>query len=284
MARKKYKIGVDIGGTKMLAVLLDGEKILDEYMLATPKDSVEHFVIMLNALLEPLLERAKKDRAIVVGIGIGIAGIIDLKIKKVLKSPNIPIIEGSSFVFQLEKKYILPVFIDNDANCFLRAEAKIGSARKYDNIFGITIGTGIGSAWWFNGNIYLGADGSAGEFGHNIIDFKSKLSLEKSYQDLTQRNTLNMSNEAYRGDPLAIRSFEEFGEILGLSLANLINTINPEIIVMGGGGSESADLFLPTSKKMIKEYAHSESGKKTKILISKLDKQAGAIGAAMLIE
>lgn len=284
MARKNYKIGIDIGGTKMLAVLIDGERVIDEYILATPKDSVEHFVIMINALLEPLLERAKKDKANVLGIGVGIAGIIDYKSKKVLKSPNIPVIEGTSFIFQLEKKYILPIFIDNDANCFLRAEAKIGSARKYDNVYGITIGTGIGSAWWFNDHIYLGADGSAGEFGHNIIDFKSRISLEKSYQNLTQRNTLNMSNEAYRGDPLAIRSFEEFGEILGFSLVNLINTINPEIIVIGGGGAESADLFLPTSKKIIKEYAHSETGKKTKIIITKLNTQAGAIGAAMLVE
>ncbi len=277
---KEYKLGIDIGGTKMLAALFDGERVVEDYVLATPKDSIEHFMIMLGALLEPLFEKAKKDKADVYGIGLGIAGVIDFKSRKVLRSPNIEIIENTDFIYQLEKKFALPVFIDNDANCFLRAEVKIGAAKKYDNAYGVIVGTGIGSAWWYEDKIYP----RAGEIGHNIVDFESKISLEKAYQNLTQRNPLNMSTEAYKGDVLAIKSFEEFGIIFGLVMSNLINTINPEIIVVGGGGSQASDLFFPEAKKIMKEYIHIEEDKKTKLVVSKLGSQAGAIGAAMLVE
>ena len=281
---KEYKLGIDIGGTKMLAVLFDGEKVIEEYTLGTPKDSVEHFIIMITALVEPLFEIAKKNKATIDGIGLGIAGVVDFKTRKVLVSPNIEVIENTDFIYQLEKKLGLPFFIDNDANCFLRAEVKIGAARKYNNACGIIVGTGVGSAWWLNDEIYLGVDGSAGEIGHNIIDFENKLTLEESYHNLTQRNALNMSTEAYKGDVLAIKSFEEFGKIFGLAMVNLVNTINPGIIVVGGGGVGSADLFFPEAKKIMKEYIHSDEAKKIKLTTSKLGSQAGAIGAAMLVE
>ena len=281
---KEYKIGIDIGGTKMMAVLFDGERVIEEYILATPKDSVEHFTIMVSALIEPLFELAKKSKVNISGIGIGIAGVIDYKTRKVLISPNIEVIENTNLIYLLEKKLGLPVMIDNDANCFLRAEVIIGAARKYENVCAIVVGTGIGSSWWNNGEIYLGVDGAAGELGHNIVDFESKITLEKAYQDLTQRNPLNMSNEAYKGDVLAIKSFEEFGVILGLSIANLVNILNPGIIVVGGGGAGAADLFFPEAKRTMKECIHSEEAKRTKLVISKLGSQAGAIGAAMLIE
>jgi len=281
---KKYKIGLDIGGTKMMAVLFDGERVIEDYILATPKDSVEHFFIMINALIEPFFEIAKKDKVEIKGIGLGVAGIIDYKTRKVLRSPNIEIIENTDFVYQLEKKLGLPIFIDNDANCFLRAEVMIGVARKYNNAFAVVVGTGIGSAWWQNDDVYLGVDGSAGEISFNIIDFENKICLGEAYHNLTQRNPLNMSIEAYKGDPLAIKSFEEFGVIFGLTMTNIINTINPGIIVVGGGGAQASDLFFPEAKRTMKEYIHSEEAKKTKLVVSKLAGQAGAIGAALLVK
>ena len=286
MAKKKkeYKIGVDIGGTKMLAVLFDGTRVVEEYTLATPKDSVEHFVIMINALIEPFFEIARKDKIEITGMGLGIAGVLDSRSRKITKSPNISVIEGTDFLNKLEQKLSLPVFIDNDARCFLRAEVLVGIAKKYKNVSGVVIGTGIGGAWWNEGQAYLGANGSAGEIGHNIIDIDNKTTLEQAYQNLTQRNPFNMSTEAYKGDVLAIKSFEEFGRILGFSLASLINTTNPEVIVLGGGGMGASDLFLAETKKTIKEYTHAEEARKTKILISKLGKHAGAIGASLLVE
>ncbi|PLX20287.1 hypothetical protein C0584_06095 [Candidatus Parcubacteria bacterium] len=285
MAKKReYKVGIDIGGTKMFAVLFDGERIVEEYTLATPKDSIEHFIIMIVALLEPLLEKAQKDKAQVNGIGLGIAGVVDFKTRKVTRASNIKVIDNTDFVSQLEKKLGLPVFIDNDANCSLRAEINIGSARKFDNACLIVIGTGIGSSWWNNGDVHLGVDGCAGEIGHNVIDYENKTTLEEAYHKLTQKNPLNMATEAYRGDVLAIKSFEEFGSLLGIALANLVNTVNPGIIVLYGGGTGAADLFMPNIKKMMKEYIWEERARKTKVVLAKLGNKAGAIGAAMLVE
>ena len=90
--KKNYIIGVDIGGTKMSAVLFDGEKVLADYVLATPKDNREHFMIMLKALIEPLEDKAKADGAVIKGIGLGIAGMLDYKENMIVEAPNIPIL------------------------------------------------------------------------------------------------------------------------------------------------------------------------------------------------
>jgi len=283
MAKKKqYKIGIDIGATKMLAVLYDGEKVLHDYVLATPRDTIDHFIIMVNALVEPLIERANEDKANILGLGVGIAGLVSPKERKVVLAPNIEIIENVQIAKLIEEKLGLDVFLDNDTNCFLRAEVLEGVAKKYTNVYGFTIGTGIGGAWW-NNEIYLGANGAAGEPGANVIDFENKIRFEESYHKLTQRNVLNMSNEAYKGDPLAIKSFEEFGSIFGVVISNIVNVLDPAVIVVGGGAVEVGDLFLPKAKKTAREFINSPESKKIKILKSKLGPNAGAIGAALLV-
>jgi len=280
---KTYSIGIDIGGTKMSAVLFDGEKMIADYKLATPKDTLEHFMIMLKALVEPLMEKAKNDKIKIKGIGLGAAGVIDYKKSKMLKSPNIPIIDSVKLADQLEAKVNLPVKMDNDTNCFLRAEVKLGAGQKYNNAYGIIIGTGIGGAWWNNNRIYQGAHGGAGEPGEMIIDFESGIGLEQAYHKLTQGNPATLAEEAYRGDVLAEKTFEEVGRDLGIAFANIVNLIDPEAIIVGGGVVESSDLFLPKVKKVMRQYIHSPEAKKIKLLKGKLGEHAGAIGAALLV-
>jgi glucokinase len=281
---KKYSIGIDIGGTKISAVLYGGEKVIADDTLATPKDTLEHFYIMLNALVETIMEKALKDKIRVAGIGIGVAGVLNYSEKRVLYSPSIPIIDNEKIAEQLEEKFKLPALMDNDTNCFTRAEALIGAGRKYGNIYGIILGTGIGGAWWINGEVYRGAHGGAGEPGAMIIDFDNKLGLEDSYHRIMQRNPAAIAEEAYRGDLLAEKVYQEFGEYLGLSLANIVNIVDPEVIIIGGGVSESGDLFLKAAKKIMQKYIVSSESRKTHILKGKLGKHAGAIGAALLVE
>jgi glucokinase len=171
--------------------------------------------------------------------------------------------------------------MDNDTECFLRAEATVGAAAKYKNIYGITVGTGLGGAWWINGNIYYGAHGFS-EPGRMIIDFRDQTNLEAAYQKLMQNNPLNLAMENYRGDELARRAFDEVGLFLGLACANIINLLDPEAIIFGGGVMASADLFLPELKKTIEEKIV-KTQSKVKILKSKLGLDAGAIGASLLI-
>lgn len=282
----EYVIGIDIGGTKMSAILLNGTRVVADYTLATPKDDLAKFTAILKALLEPLFDRAKKDKVRIKGVGIGLPGALDLKEGKVLAAPNTPVLINLKIVGLIKEKFDpeLNVKIDNDANCFVRAEAMLGAGKKFANVYGLTVGTGIGGGWWMNGEVYAGAFGSANEPGHLVIDYRTGLSLEEAYHKLTQNNPAILADEAYRGDRLAEEVFGEFGLILGTALANIINLVEPEVIVVGGGAVQSADLFLPKSKKTYKDLVLSPRAKEVKLVKGKLGKLAGAIGAALLIE
>ena len=280
---KNYTIGIDVGGTKMAGILFDGKNVVADYVLATPKDDLEHFMIMLQALVEPLLEKAKEMKVKVKGVGLGLAGVINYNERRMLTSANISIINGAKIGDLLEQKISMPVIMDNDCNCFVRAEALAGAAKSYKNVYGIIIGTGIGGAWWYNGEVYRGAHGNAGEPSKMVIDFDDGYELEKTYHKLLQNNPEQRAEESYRGDVLAQKAFEEVGKYLGLAFGNIVNIVDPEVIVVGGGVVQASDLFLPVAKKYMPEHVQSNEAKKIKILKSKLGANAGAIGAALLI-
>ncbi|MFA5248536.1 MAG: ROK family protein [Patescibacteria group bacterium] len=280
-AKKNYYIGVDIGGTNMKAVLFDGKKTVMDYSLGTPKDSLDHLIIMILALIEPLQKKALENKKKIEGIGLGTAGIVDTENHKIIDSPNLPILNGINLSEIISQKLSLPVKIDNDAECFLRAEAVLGAAEKYHNVYGLTLGTGIGGAWWFNSNIYYGERGLS-EPSRMIVDFANGLTLEKAYQKLAQNNPLNLAVDAYHGDELARRAYQEIGRLLGIACINIVNLIDPEAIIFGGGVMESENFFIPTLKKTLDEHMPSTSLKKVKLLKAKLGNEAGAIGAALL--
>ncbi|MDO8668173.1 MAG: ROK family protein [bacterium] len=281
---KQYSIGVDVGGTKMNAVLFDGENVIASYLLATPKDNLEHFMIMLKALIEPLQDKANKDKIVIKGIGVGVPGSLDYRENRIIKTGNLPLLDGLKLPANLTGRLGMEeIKIDNDASCFLRAEARLGAGRKINNIFGLTIGTGIGGAWWLNGQIYYGSHGGSGEPGWVVVDYKEGIRLEEAYHKLAQNNPASMAEEAYRGDVLAEKSYQEFGYFLGISLANIVNLIDPELIIIGGGVAESSDLFLSKTKKIMREYIRLPEAKKIKIVKGRLGANAGAIGAALLV-
>jgi len=285
-------IGVDIGGTNMKAILLKDSQVLADYVLATPKDNLDRFLIMVKALIDPLLTKAKQARLKVEGLGFGIAGLVNKPEGKIIKSPNLPWLDGIKITDWLSDNFELPIVIDNDANCFLRTEVKLGVAQKYNNVFGLIIGTGLGGAWWLDNKIYTGSRQAANDPGRMIINYSANepaskeqiIDLEKAYQKLTQNNPAKLAQEAYGGDILADKAYKEIGHYLGLGLANVVNLIDPEVIVLGGGVAESHGLFLPKLKKTLKEYIINPEAKKIKILVSKLGKNSGAIGAALLIK
>ena len=267
----------------MSAVLFDGARVLADDTLATPKDSLDHFLVMVKAITESMLGKAKELKVKVNSLGLSVAGVIDYVEKRMIKSPNISIIDGVKLGEQISEIVELPVNMDNDVNCFVRAEALFGAGQKYGNIYGIIMGTGIGGGWWVNNEVYRGAFGGAGEPGMMVIDFDNQIGLEEAYHKLTQSNPATMAEEAYRGDVLAQDTFKEVGNYIGLALANIANIIDPEVFIIGGGVIESSDLFLTQVKKSMRKYIHSStSAKKVKVVKGKLGSLAGAIGAAML--
>jgi predicted NBD/HSP70 family sugar kinase len=279
-----YKIGVDVGGTKINAVLLKDNKVIESYKLATPTDNLNHFVIIFKAAIAPLLERAVKDNGQVGFIGIGVPGTVNQHTGRVIACTNLPILNNLKLLSKLRADLNLPMALklDNDANCFTRAEALLGAGSGFNNVYGITIGTGIGGAWWLNKAIYTGAHDGAGEICDMLVDLDSKVTLEEAYKKLTQNNPRLLAQEAYGGDVLAEKSFKELGEYLGMAFANLVNLLDPAIIVVGGGASASSDLFLKTAQKTMTKYIESSEVKKIRIITSKLGDHAGAIGAALI--
>lgn len=280
----EYRIGVDIGGTKMSAVLMNGERVIGESKLATPKDDLNKFLVMLAALIEPLKEQALKDKVKIKGIGIGVPGAISDG--KIVYIPNLPFLKNINIGDVLIEKLggDIEINIDNDANCFALGEAKVGAGKNYNNVYGMIVGTGIGGGWVMDGKTYQGSHGAANEPGAMIIDFNSRLNLEDAYHKLTQNNPALLADEAYAGDILAREVFEELGRILGVGIANIINLYDPEVVIIGGGATDSSELFMAEIKKTAKELVENQEAKEIKIIKGKLDKNAGAIGAAMLIE
>ncbi|MDD4901112.1 MAG: ROK family protein [Patescibacteria group bacterium] len=281
---KTHTIGVDIGGTKMSAVLFDGKNVVADYLLATPKDDLEHFMIMLKALIEPLLDRAKKEKIPIKGVGVAVAAELDYQENRIVDAPNLPLLNGQKLSVNLAARLgMATIKMDNDAHCFLTAEAKLGAGQRHHNILGVIIGTGIGGAWLLNDKIYLGSHGGSIGPGWLVIDYKEGIRLEEAYHKLAQNNPATLAEEAYRGDILAEKSYQEFGHYLGITLANAVNLLDPELIIIGGGAVESSDLFISTTKRAMRQYIKNPETKKVRIVKGKLGANAGAIGAALLV-
>jgi len=268
MTANKYIIGIDIGGTKISAVLVKDDKILKSVKIKTPQKSRREFLNKLEVLIgEVILELADKKE--ISGIGCGVAGALDLKKGIILNAPNIKILNGFNIKNWLHKKFSCKVKIDNDARSFTRAEYLFGAGRGYKNIVGMTLGTGIGGGIIINGRMVYGANDSAGELGHMVID------RGKDLEALTvkQVRKLNFSK----------MPIKKFKKNLGIGFSNIINILDPEVIIIGGGAAETSKNFLPKIKVAAdKLIISSKSRKNVKIFIGKLGENAGAIGAAAL--
>ena len=281
---KQYSIGIDIGGTKIRGGLWNGEKIIADYELGTPDDNLNHFLIMFKAVVDPLFEKAGQDNVKVKGIGIGTPGEIEEKTGKLYGCPNLPTLAGKPVGDLIKEMYDYPIVIDNDAKAFIRGEVLAGAAMGYKNVYGLTLGTGIGAAWWINNGTYRGAFGGANEAGHSIVNLSAGMDFEATFQHLLKNNPAKLSQEAILGDQLAQKAFEEFGKNLGALMANIVNLIEPEAFVLGGSVMGSHDLFLSEAKKAMKQYVLLPfAASKVKVLKSKLGKDAGVIGAALLV-
>lgn len=277
----QYYLGVDIGATNLKAVLLDENlKEVESYDLATPKDNVEHFLIMLQALVDPLLKIAREKKVGIKGMGVGIPGIYDYKKNKIITLPNLPVLNDLNLATRLEKKYNLPVKIDNDAHCFVLAESLIGVGKKYNNIFGLTLGTDVGSGWFRDGKIYHGQYKSFCEITRMVIE--APKNLEILYQSIVKADARGLAEKAYRGDSQAVQDFKNLGYYLGLACANVVNLLDPEIIVIGGQVTGSSDLFFPEIKRVVTELVMHPEAKNIKIFKAKVPGMVGAKGAALL--
>jgi len=252
----KNIIGIDIGGTKITGVLFDGKRTVNELTIVTPKNLFE-FERNLVKLVD-FLSAGQKGFT----LGIGMAGLIDSKKGVVKYSPNIKFVKDLNLVKLFRLNGIKTVKIDNDANCFTRAELFLGQGKDLNNFLALTFGTGIGGGIVINRKIYRGKDNFGAELGHLVLGNEF---FEQTYQKFRAK-----------------RDFKNNGKIIGRVFAGLINTFAPDAIIIGGGYgiNERAKYFLET-KREIKKFLFNKKAE-TKILFSKL-KNAGALGAALIM-
>ncbi|MCX6702633.1 MAG: ROK family protein [Candidatus Wolfebacteria bacterium] len=251
----KTVIGIDIGGTKITGILFDGKKIKKELTVTTPKNLSE-FKRNLIKIADFLSAGAK-----IYAVGVGMAGAVDTKSGVVRHSPNIKYARDLSLVKFFHLNGFKTVRIDNDANCFTRAELLLGQGKKFQNFLALTLGTGIGGGIVINRRIYRGKNNFGAEFGHIVM---GDVFLEKLFQSSRDK-----------GD------FRQAGKLIGKGLVSFINIFAPDAIIIGGGfGHNESRKYLPAAKSEIRKYLFNEKAK-TVILITKL-KNAGALGAALL--
>ncbi|MCX8189939.1 MAG: ROK family protein [Candidatus Diapherotrites archaeon] len=286
-------IGVDVGGTKMLFLLLDHQgKILERKKLATPTDKKP----FLKTLVDGINDIKGNEK--IEGIGLDFAGFIDSSTGIIQFSPNMPWINGVNINSYLKKSFNEELFFENDANAFALAEYAVGYKRKYKNIIGITLGTGVGSGIICNGFLVKG-QGLGAELGHMIIDhssgkicgcgnigcFEAHCNGKALFEKAMEKGLKIKSNEELhyylkRDDIRAIEAVKDVSKHLAVGFVNIINIFDPDAIIVGGGLSEIG-LLLDTAKKELSKYKLVRND--TKILRAKLGEDAPAIGAAMLV-
>ncbi len=288
---KKLAIGLDIGGTKIRGIIFDGKKVIfrKEYIYPRKPPNKREFFRAVFEVTDQLSKSTEAAR--ILGIGIGTAGIISAN--QVFPGPNLKAVAGMDLIKKLRKRYLVPVKIQNDVKTAALAEYLLGAAKNYKSMVMITLGSGLGGAYIKDGEIQRGSFSSAYEMGFIIIDSKNALKGKRgdfewfcSEKFFITRgiDPIDAEIKARRGNFSMKKLWQEFGKYLGIGVASIINIIEPEIFVIGGGISNAWPLFASTMKKTARKLIISPPAKqKTKIVNSKLGKDAGAIGAALMI-
>lgn len=310
----KTAIGVDIGGTKIESALvrLDGS-VATSIKISTPSHaSPDDIVQAIYASIDGVLLERKE---FIKGIGVGAPGQVEFRTGKIIYAPNlnwhnVPLKE------LLQKKYTIPVFVDNDVRCAMLAEYKFGSAKNVSNFFCVFVGTGIGGGVMINGKVLRGTTNSAAEIGHitiekdgpkcncgnlgclenlasgpKIIDYAiEKLKKQRSIikdivdNDLEKIN-IDVIQKAFElRDRVAIDALERAAEYIGAGVASLINVLNPEMVILGGGVIDASPALFTMIKDISLKRVLNISKSNLEIVTPSLKKHVGAIGASLLVE
>jgi len=285
-------IGIDLGGTAIkLGCFAPDGTCYQSLTVPTPQPATPEAVLI--AIVEAIAQIRKSVNSIV-AIGLGTPGPVDGTGKIAKVAINLAGWRDVPLAYWLEEKTGLPVILANDANCAGLGEAWLGAGRRFQNLILLTLGTGVGGAIILNGELFVGHQGAAAELGLISINFDGPVcnsgnrgSLEQytSVQAIrrdTGSEPAELAEKALAGDEKALEYWQEYGKLLGIGLANLIYVLTPEAIILGGGISGGADLFLPSLKTELEERVLLICREGLEILIAELGNQAGMIGAAKL--
>ena len=275
----RFSIGVDLGGTNLRIAAVDEQgKLIEKVTLGT-KVSLgrEHVIGDMCDAIQHMSERFK-DAAPLLGIGIGVPGIIDMQTGLLRESPNLPGWVNYPVRAEIEQRLKTVVILENDANVAALGEKWLGAAKDFSDMAMLTLGTGVGGGLVLGGEIWRGANGMAGEFGHTTIEPEGQLcgcgnrgcleqyasatavvrmareaisnhgdsALARAAQSDPEFSSKSIYHLAMQGDEDARRIFRQVGRCLGIVLSAMVNSLNLPIYVIGGGASSAWDAFSPS--------------------------------------
>lgn len=232
---------LDLGGTKLNIGRYRGGKI--EHNVVYPFDSSMTVTESIDFLSNCIDEFKLVDT---IAISLGVPSIVDVEQGIVFNAINIGSWQKISLKTQLEQRFNLPVYVNNDVNCFTKGEHLSGVGKNYQDVVGLCLGTGLGAGIILQNNLYIGTNCCAGELGGvsyldaYLDDYCSGTFFKKHYQQCGAV----LAEQARRGDKQALIAFEQFGEHVAFAIKHLLLMIDPQLIVIGGSVSQSYDLFI----------------------------------------
>jgi glucokinase len=243
--RADLVIGVDLGGSNVRAGAVRGAELCRHY--ARPISSREPEAVVLDEVFEAIDRVHSRD---VRGIGCGVPSVVDIEHGIVHKVENIPSWQEVPLKAILERRYGVPAFVNNDANCFALGELYFGKGVHYRNLVGLTVGTGLGAGLILDGRLYSGTNCGAGEVGS--MPFRDQ-TLEYYCSGLRLVREHGVAGEvlcqrAQQGDSEALAAFEALGSDLGVAVMILLYAYDPQIVVFGGSVSAAFPFFLPAMR------------------------------------
>jgi len=286
-------IGVDLGGTKILAGVVDDRGQVErrrEY--PTPTASQDELLAGLDAAIEELLTDD------IAGLGFGLPSPIDQKAGRALQAVNIPLDESVDFRGRMRERFGLPVGIENDANAAAYAEFRFGAARDVETMVMLTLGTGCGGGAVVDGKLFRGW----AEFGHMVIVHDgipcqgtctgrghlepyvtgvaaTKLAQAEFGPAVDAHRLVRLANE---GEQRAVQILDGIGRHLGSGIGTLVNIFNPELVVIGGGFAAAGDFVLEPAREVMRREALARVGYRIPIVRAELGTAAGLIGAGLV--
>jgi glucokinase len=310
--------GVDIGGTKCsIALINEDGKIVDKiYTCAHVEENEQGMVAMIAGHVKEILDRNSLKQSELPGIGVGCAGHIRHRDGVIITTSNLEGFSNYPLRKELQSHFEAPVILDNDANAQAFGEFKFGAGKGYENMIFVTISTGIGAGIIIDGKLYRGMTGTAGEFGHTIVEPDSELVcscgnrgclmacacgmalpylFEKKRKEgirtkiemppkfnVSKINGQTLKKGLDLDDPLSMAVISESACYVGIGLYNLFQILNPPLIVLGGGLTNWGDFYLDKIKETFYDLARDMLFDPIKITLSEIVGDAGVIGAAAL--
>ncbi len=312
-------IGIDIGGTKISVVIAESNgNILKKETFPTegakpPKGTLDRLKRTIHSIMRNLSLNNKDIK----GIGIGCVGPLDPKSGIVISPPNLPAWRNVHIKDEFSSEFSLPIIMDNDANAAALGEKFFGAGKNVRNLFYYTVSTGIGGGLVIDGKIYQGASFDAGEVGHATIlpdgpmceyckkrgcleilssgtaiariakelvsKDKDSLILKLADNDINKITSQVVIEAVKKADKTACVIWNDAVRYLGISVANIIQTFNPEMIVIGGGVSKAGDLLFKPLRKTAREYSWQRGYEACSIVPAQLGDNVGDLGAVSLV-